>query len=316
MYCPYLRGRKFDLEALDDLAFRATNYNGGKILPIIEPVSKKRDILKSYRSLVTKQIPFIFIANPLAKGLTAVEVEADLINGTLTGYENYFLAFLISQQTTLTQVRQFVERFSDRKICFIHYSQPGESDSITPYINGLSIVSYNVFFSQGLTTRYTNSITSTGAKRISLVDSFNKQETNAAYANNTTEYYSDLHKTFKNSGFDGFGDFSIMGEAFDDKEGGLARAVVIHWPYINPEDGSIWIKHFVSDNVVGIENIPGKFIEAYEKLAVFKRADPAHVNSLGYFFLAQKGDKDEFPSLGPLKKYCIMHHIELTYTLL
>lgn len=316
MYCPFLRGRKFDLEALDDLAFRAPNYNGGKILPIIEPVSSKPANLKTYRSLVMKQIPFILISNPLSKGMTPVDVEAKLINGTLTGYEGYYIAFCISQQTTLTQVRQFVDRFQERKICFIHYSQPGESDSITPYVNSLKRISYNIFYIEGLTSRYVSSITTQGAKRISLADSFNKQETNAAYVNNTTEYFSDQHKTFKDAGFDGFGDFSIMGEAFDDKEGGLARAVVIHWTYINPDDGSIWIKHFVSDNITGIENIPGKFGEAYAKLAAFKRSDPVHVNSLGCFFLAQYGDKDEFPNLGPLKKHCIMHHIELTRTLL
>jgi len=316
MYCPYLRGRKFDLEALDDLAFRATNYNGHKILPIIEPVSVKRDNLKTYRSLVMKQIPFILISNPLAQGMSPIDVEAKLINGALTGYEGYYIAFCISQLTTLTQVRHFVDRFQERKICFIHYSLPGESDAITPYLNSLTTISYNIFLVEALTTRYINSITCPGAKRISLIDNFNKQETNAGYSTYTTEYFSDQHKIFKDSGFDGFGDFSIMGEAFDEKEGGLARAVVIHWTYINPEDGTIWIKHFVSDNITGIENIPGKFGEAYAKLAEFKRSDPVHVNSLGCFFLAQYGDKDQFPSLGPLKKHCIMHHIELTRTLL
>lgn len=315
MYCPYLRGRKFDLEALDDLAFRATNYNGGKLLPIIEPVSIKRDNLKSYRNLVTKQLPFILISNPLSSALTADCVEENLIRGTLTGYEDYYIAFCISLQTTLLQVKQFVDRFQEYKICFIHYSQPGEADSITNLINGLTTIDYNIFLTDAVTKRYVNSIISAGAKKISLRDAFNKQQTNAGYAANVTEYFSNQHLTYKIEGFDGFGDFSIMGEKYEEGDG-RARAVVIHWPYINPEDSSIWIKHFVSDNVTGMENIPGKFGEAYAKLAAFKKSDPAHVDSLGCFFLAQYGDKDLFPQLGPIKKYSIMHHIEITRTLI
>jgi hypothetical protein len=76
------------------------------------------------------------------------------------------------------------------------------------------------------------------------------------------------------------------------------------------------MKHFVSDNVTGTEDIAGKFGEAYQKLSAFRREDSAHVDSLGYYFISQKGDNEESLQLGAIKKYSIMHHIEIMKTLL
>lgn len=314
MYTPFLRGRKFDLEALEDLSFKAKNYSNGKVIPIIEPIDFKPDYLKSYFTLVKRQIPFILVYNPLAVDILPDTVEHNLINGTLDGYEGYYLAFLISQQTTLTNVQNFVDRFSERKISFIHYSLSGVHDSITAYLNTLQSVNHHIFLSSALNRRYIDSVNSPGAKKISIIDSFNKQPTNAEYANNTLEYFSNLHNTFQASGFDGFGDFSIMGEKFDDG-GGRARAVVIHWPFIDSSSGSMYIKHFVSDNVTGTEDIAGKFDEAYRKLATFRNEDAAHLDTLGNYFISQYGDKGRAPQLGAIKKFSIMHHIELTRSL-
>lgn len=315
MYTPFLRGRKFDLEALEDLSFRASNYSNEKVVPIIEPFLFKPEYLKSYYALVTRQIPFILVSNPLATNVTPDQVEHNLINGTLNGYEGYYVAFLISQQTTLKQVQDFVNRFSGRKISFIHYSLSAQHDLITPFINSLTSISHHIFLTKALNSRYINSIGSLGAKKITIVDSFNKLPTNASYALNTLEYFSDLHRTFNAEGFDGFGDFSIMGEKFEEGKG-IARAVVIHWPFIDNGDGKMWMKHFVSDDTTGTEDIGGKFDQAYKKLSAFRKEDSAHFDSLGSYFISQYGDKGRAPQLGAIKKFSIMHHIELTRTLL
>src|SRR4051812_23658236 len=239
MYTPFLRGRKFDLEALENLIFRAKNYSDNKIIPIIEPVDFKKPQLKSYYKLVSSQTPFILIVNPAVAGILQTDVEKNLVNGTLGGYEGYYLAYSISQLTTLQQVRSFVERFSDKKISFIHHSLSGQNEQIVAFLNSLQSIHHHIFMSNALTTRYINSITSPGSKKITIRDYFNKQPNNAAYSSNPHEYFSDLHKTFRTDGFDGFGDFSIMGEKFE-VGGGRPRAVVIHWLYLNPADGTIW----------------------------------------------------------------------------
>ena len=312
MYTPYLRGRLYELQALDDMAFRHNIY--GKVLPIIEPVVLTDQVAKSYHTLASRNIPFVLVSNPKAGDLTKDDVDKRLINGSFDGYDQCYVAFLISRQSTLTQIQNFVEKYGDRKISFIHYEVPGPNDEIVPYLNSISTINHNIFVTPHLTQRYVDSILKNGAKRITIVDPFNKLISNAAYAAIEEEPFSNLHYSYKGMGFDGFGDFSIMGEKFEEG-GGRPRAVVIHWFYIQ-ENGSLWIRHFVSDETTGTENIAGKFDQAYQKLSSFCTKDPLHLESIGCIEISNVGEQGKNPQLGAIKKYSMMHHFELVSTLI
>ncbi|MBL7934889.1 MAG: sce7725 family protein [Bacteroidia bacterium] len=312
MYYPYLRGRLYELSALDDLAFNPTTFT--KVLPIIEPVVFTEPVQKAYYTLVKRQVPFILITNPLTGGVTKDDIEVKLINGLFEGYENYSLGFLISRLTTDHQIRAFISKYSDKNIALIHYEVPGLNDKTTEYINTLKNVSHHIFLTSFVTQRYINSISLNGAKKIKVLDCYTKLESNTAYAEMEEEFFSDTHLTYKKDGFDGFGDFTIMGEKFDEG-GGRPKAVVIHWHFIN-QDKSLRIKHFISDDRIDTTNIPGKFDEAYQKLKFFTQNDPLHLRSVGYIEIAGKGDEGKNPQLGALKKFSMMHHFELVSTLI
>jgi hypothetical protein len=312
MYTPFLRGRLFELQALDDMAFRHNIFD--KVLPIIEPVIFTDQVLRSYYKLVSRQIPFILISNPLVGDVTKDDVEKNLINGLFEGYENYHIAFLISRLTTVSQIRAFVSKYADRNISFVHYQVPGDNDNTTAYVNTLNNISHHVFLNSLLTQNYIASISINGAKKISIIDCYTKLASNAAYVDLEEELFTDLHLTYKERGYDGFGDFTIMGEKFE-AGGGRPRAVVIHWHFIQ-EDRSVWIKHFISDDREDATNIAGKFDEAYQKLSSFNQNDPLHVKSLGCLVISGVGDEGKNPQLGAIKKYSMMHHFELISTLI
>ena len=109
--------------------------------------------------------------------------------------------------------------------------------------------------------------------KVLLEDKFKKQERNDKYQYKPDEFFSDDHLYFKEEGFQGFSDYSIIGNEYI--ESGFApRAVVIHIVYF-AEDKSLKIKHFVSDSdQEDTDNTPKKFYEAVSKLAEWYETEP------------------------------------------
>lgn len=113
---------------------------------------------------------------------------------------------------------------------------------------------------------------------------------------------------FDKSGYDGFSDYSIVGQSFD--ESGFAPlALAIHIVYF--DDGKhLKVHHFVSKSNESINDPARKFQEAMEDMLDWDKSnflvETKGLNSLKDYYFNGK-----FPGLGVIKKYSIMHHIEL-----
>ncbi len=308
MYTPYLRGNQFELEAVMALSYKAKVYSQGKVLPIIEPVSATKHCLAKYRKLVSLQTPFVLIVNPLVGNLRG-EVNNVLINGTLQGYDGYNLGYIISRLTEVDDLKQFIDANPDRKISLIHYTLGSFSAEIITYINSLSVIEHNIILADNFKAAYISSISDSHAKKIILADGFKKAINNAAYAANTTEFFSNQHLEFAKNGYEGFGDFCTIGEPYASGKG-IPHAVVIHWTHLLAD--CAMVNHFVSDDVSDNKNIGGKFGQAYEKLDQFWSEEETAKGTLGCEMLeTQYGKPGKVPQLGRIKQLSIMHHIEL-----
>ena len=146
--------------------------------------------------------------------------------------------------------------------------------------------------------------------RVLLDDKFEKQNRNADYGKEDDEFFSDDHLYFSDDGFDGFSDYSVVGNEF--LEAGFAPyAVAIHIVYF-ALDSSLRVRHFVSDSNEDITNPAKKFYEAVSKLAAWYQANPAPVEmTLGLQTLLEHYDNQTYPGLGSVKKLSLMHHLEL-----
>lgn len=144
--------------------------------------------------------------------------------------------------------------------------------------------------------------------KIIFEDNFHKKTRNIDYIERTDEFFSDNHLYFKDEHYIGFSDYSIVGKEYN--ESGFAPvAVAIHIVYLD-KTNALRIHHFVSNTNDGIDDPGGKFGEALEKLVFW--CDEFNVpNTLGLegFYDCYKSGK--YPGLGTVKKYSIMHHIEL-----
>jgi hypothetical protein len=148
-----------------------------------------------------------------------------------------------------------------------------------------------------------------GAHRVLLRDGFKKKR-NADY--DPVESFSDLHATFEDEeGMDGFGDFLIVGDDFNET-GGPAYAVAIHLTFIDPDQfDEMRIYHFVSDTQDTPKDPAGKFAEALAKMMkVLKKPNSNILKTSAVKEYQDLHAKGHFPGLGYVKKLSMNHHIE------
>lgn len=303
MYFPYLRGKQFELIAVDELADVIVG-SSKRIIPIIEPI---KDSFAKFKAFRTKEVPFVLIYNPIHGEYQndSLGIESELIEGILDGYNNYYLGYIISQNTNLAHVKSFLERYKNKNICIIHYfnlNSPRLQPLLAEY---KATIKYNIFIDANLGSLYKDAFAD--SPRIRIVDGF-KNKKNAEYPDN--EFFTDVNLTYSKDGYVGFGDFSIVGDQFS-TTGGPAHAVAIHYSYINEENSSIWIRHFKSDSNGSPVDPAGKFSEALVKLVSFlnePEGEKTKTTSAEEFIVLAKDD--HFPGLGSIKKISMKHHIE------
>ena len=144
--------------------------------------------------------------------------------------------------------------------------------------------------------------------KILLEDNFNKQKRNVDYKDNVDEFFSDTHLYYQEDGYKGFADFSIIGD--DEQKGGFApMAVAIHIIYFD-EEKNLRVHHFVSDSNEDIKDTPNKYYEALIKLVNWQK-ERTEKETLGLKKLIDSFENQGYPGLGSVKKYTIMHHLEL-----
>ena len=293
------------------MAFRETANlisEGGKIIPLIEPVKKNiASLLKSVIVYKETQMPFVLITNPKVGELTHDYSELqDKIDENILDYEGYLPGYIITSSSDINGIQSFLEKYEKNTVCLIHYQNYSDPDELAKIIKKSGNVEYSVFMERHSGLTYRNIIGEN--KKIILRDSFNLQDRNSDYP--PDEFYTDLHKNYAELNFGGFGDFLIIGDRYFDR-GGPAYTVAIHMSYLR-SDGDIWIKHFLSENQDSIADTPGKYLDALSKLVQTIESnvfDNSQTQVLDEF--RSLHNKEYYPGLGVVKKLSLVHHIQL-----
>lgn len=302
MYFPYLRGRQFELIALREL-LEGRRINE-KIVPIIEPVKPSATLLKTIQTFVDNNREIAIVFNPIVGDFTKKLKEmrqedskvANELYELITKNDKVIRSYIMNKRIA----SKIKKKDGIDKYLIINQDRDCLDDFLEAYDDGLP--------------RYTLIPDERGFKRVIpdtkvlLEDNFKKKSRNIDYIDNPDEFFSDSHLYYQNENFVGFADYSIVGEEFN--ESGFAPvAVAIHVVYFN-EKGELRIHHFVSDSNEGIEDPGGKFGEALEKLVCWCQENNVQ-NTLGLQGFYNCYNSGKYPGLGTVKKYSIMHHIEL-----
>lgn len=299
MYLPYLRGRQFELIAIRELV--ENGLIGSKVIPVIEPIKPSSTLLKTINLFIENEQKIAIIHNPQVgsynkalSNLSAGSLKDNLINC----FDNEAVIFShilnINSRTELAGVEQ---RKDDMLLIL------NDTDYISDYLSifdgeapQFALVPDESAFRRKIKKN-----------KVLLKDRFTKQQRNADYYDLEDESYSEDHLYYKEDGYVGFSDFSIVGAEFS--ESGFAPyAVVIHIVYFDQEQ-SLRIKHFVSESNEDINDPAGKFYEALEKLIEWQ--SEVKLDTFGMKEFEKHYENGTYPGLGTVKKLSIMHHIEL-----
>ncbi len=300
MYFPYLRGRQYELLAIRELL--EENKLSEKIVPIVEPVKLSSTFKSTINLFGEKRQPLYIVVNPVVGNYPeSNEGHRIFADKFISKYDAVIL------NNDYKKAVNTLKESTNILVIINSFDNQNKIDEL----EGLGLkFEYALVPSRSFLKRirFTNS-----TKYIQFSDEFEKQDRNVDYLKNQDEFFSDVHLLYKKDGFEGFGDFSIIGEEYSET-GFAPRAVAIHIIYFDKYEG-LNVRHFVSDDNDDITNPAGKFSQALNKLV-----DWANSSEEGQSPENQSGALEEFkqlykdkryPGLGYVKKLSLKHHLEI-----
>ncbi|WP_312832982.1 sce7725 family protein [Sedimentibacter saalensis] len=309
MYFPYVRGRQYELLALRELSEK--DLLGSFVTPIIEPVKLSPTLNKTMSIFIQTNHQLSVIRNPVVgsflKDLKDVkygskeEVYKDEFR---TQYKENAIIKSVIMQPNAKSLLEYWDQESVNKEDLLVINTNREYLELYDQLFGNIMPRYALIPDESAFRRKVHK------NKVLLEDKFEKQNRNADYQKQEDEFFSDAHLYYKEDGFIGFSDYSVVGNEY--LEAGFAPyAVAIHIVYF-AGDKSLRVKHFVSDSNEDISNPALKFYEAVSKLASWYNETPHPVQiTMGLKTFLEHYEKQTYPGLGTVKKLSLMHHIEL-----
>lgn len=309
MYFPYVRGRQYELLALRELA--SNNLLGDYVIPIVEPVKLSPTLVNAMAEYVKSQHSIAIIRNPAVgtflkdwKDVKDDSKEAEYKQKFSDQYADpLIIKSIIIQRNVQSLLEHWDKQGVDKSELLVINTDREFLDLYEQSFEGI-VPKYALMPDESVFRRRVRH------HKVLLDDKFEKQNRNADYQETTDEFFSDDHLFYKDDGFIGFSDYSVIGNEY--LEAGFAPyAVAIHIVYF-ATDKTLRVKHFVSDSNEDITNPALKFYEAVSKLANWYNTEPHPVEmTQGLQTFLQHYKQQTYPGLGTVKKLSLMHHLEL-----
>ena len=304
-YYPYLRGKQYELLALREIS--EVDSTGNVICPIIEPIKLSSTLKKTIEILRDGHRPFILVVNPEYGDLSSKPVEqtfSEMMAFIGESVPEMSIALLYHVRTAELQV--FFEKRKVQNVTIIVKKDPSETSILSNLLVRQEV--NKVFIDENLSRSVRRLMRNTDASKITLANRFEVKTKNADYKEPDDEFFSDDHLYFEEDGFQGFSDYSVLGDEYKDT-GFLPYAVAIHMTYLK-EDNVIWIHHFVSDSNDDYNDVPKKLYEALTKMSRWYQ-EKGYPHTRAFNQLMGYYQEEAFPGLGMLKKLSLLNHFEI-----
>lgn len=299
MYLPYLRGRQFELLALRELV--ENGLIGERVIPVVEPIKISSTLSTTLKIFEKKGHYISIVMNPTVGDLVSDIPYSDAWKKLSTVFEDEAVKKNIIKSYVMNSVgKQYIADSKERDIIAVNPNR----DCLDIYLELFSEVepAFSLIPDDRKFSRKVK------RSKVLFEDHFLKAKRNKDYQVRDDELFSEDHLFYKDEKFLGFSDYSVVGEEFS--ESGFAPiAVAIHIVYFDDDD-SLRIHHFVSDSNEDINDPAKKFGEAVAKLYDWVKEQKIQ-QTKGLQNLIDCYKAGRYPGLGTVKKYSIMHHIEL-----
>lgn len=303
MYCPYLRGKKYELLALEECASQVAASR--KLFPIIEPVKLHLTSLAHTLGVyAAHSLRYILVLNPRVGQL---QYNYDLLRdavdtGQLPVHERAYLGYMVTKHTDLGALDGFLNHYRGRNRALIHwepFSDPQQLLTLSSSHENL----VHIFIDRPRGQAYHDLFG--GFRRVLVRDGF-RRVSNTDYPKD--EPFSDLHREYASMAMNGFGDFCTLGKNYTDYAP-PPFAVAVHLTYPRPE-GEIRVRHFLSNSnsEQGFSTV--KIFEALRKLVDFIVTNPMPFSTACDDFRRLYLNSRKI-SPGRLNGLSVKHHMEL-----
>jgi len=309
MYFPYLRGRQYELLALGELIDHGILK--GHVIPIIEPVKLSFTLINVMEKFAEEEHPIAIIANPTV-GSFALDWGTLEEESKKRSYKTRFIELYKRDQI----IRSVIMK-DDIEVTLSFWESNGISKdqfSLVVNTNRDFLNMYDELFKT--TPQYVLIPDESTFRRkvrenkVLFNDRFQRRPRNVDYQEQTDEFFSDDHLYYREDGFVGFSDYSVIGSEYFET-GFAPYAVVIHIVYF-AQDKTLRIRHFVSDSNDDISNPARKYNEALKKLKDWCDKEKCPLNmTLGFDTFLKHYKEGSYSGLGAIKKLSLMHHLEL-----
>lgn len=316
MYFPYLYGRQSEFLALRDIVKEFSIDS--TIIPVIEPVRlRPNDLIRCMKELGESDAEMMVIINPSQGDFEdSVETEKvkswrDALDDTFSEFPKLLPTYMVSAKTTQKNIERLFVRYPDRPVALM-FAGASFSASEVKALTSKAKVKYCGCFQESLPATARSALPT--RKAFDIRDSFNKLKRNSDYGG--AEFFSHHHLTYSKKSI-GFGDFTTLGSTYT--EGGAQpHAIAIHLTYKHPEDNSVWVEHFVSDDTQKtVGSVGAKYLQAVNKVTKASRVRVAQFGDNSALKAYRLDDKNQtFPGLATNKRRQIEHHLNLMYQIL
>lgn len=289
MYYPYLRGKRFELNAIKELV--NNNSLSNTVIPIIEPVKRNTDELMQLIDLLnSKKKKFVIIQNPEVGDYKGQTIPSNVERNCP------IIGELIHRGSDINNLK----KASTNKKLAILKGIPNNN-----VINSLN--SLNCLVATDVPKLVTNK-----SNLILFDDKFKKRKRNSDYLKCSDEPFSQNNKFYKSLNANGFGDYSIVGNNYNTGGRG-AFEVSLHIVYFDGND-DIRIHHFTSNTKNGTRNQYNKIQQSLKLFRNWYNSNPnkkRNSSSGAEKLINGIALSNGIASLGRLKQYTIMHHLEI-----
>lgn len=305
-YLPYFRGKQFELIAIRELAPTMASHG---IIPIIEPVrDSTRTLERAIGAVADCDGQVVIVMNPKCGALVSRQQIAELVETYTSKGSVVVPALIIDDEISLSDVEAWLFQRFQGQVALIHdgFTDAEGLKAVIGTREGIIHIFHEVR-STKLYRQQFNDFT-----RVIVRDGMVASEQIRNADHRPDDPFSDLHATYTDDGYDGFGDFLTVGDAYSEGSGGPAYAVVIHMTRIEPSEyDAMRVYHFKSSTNDTPVDPGGKFKEALDFLVSKYRTGQSNLiltSALTEFLqLHQRG---HFPGLGYVKKLSMKHHVE------
>lgn len=304
MYIPYLYGRQEELRALEDLAPGIAQH--GRVVPLIEPTEVQPLLHAKISAARAAGANVMVVANPsrgdLANPTAAAAAVASLATD-LADTSRVRPMFRESPGQGLPELQQFLLQYPNRPVGVVLTTDHISGAALT---KALANRDYLVLFAPEVDpATYSGSVPQ--SRSVVISDNFPGRTRNVDYALTLDEAFGNDLLSWRNAGWAGFSDFTVLPPESFAATGGPAVAVAIHLTYMTVHE--MRVRHFVSDAGSRGQNAPKWAVILPQLQAVIAANPTLFDNTQGLqAFITQAGGS--YTNLGTSKRQQIGHHVE------